>query len=197
MTRVLKLLSTTCIALGILLVLSPVVEEVYTGLTAGETQTAALAAWEFQGGAKPSAPRPAALPAGLVLTVPRLGLRRFVPEGATPAHLRSYGLGRISWTALPGHAGILGIAGHRTTYGAPFFRLHQLRVGDVIRVEYGARRYTYRVTKRETVRPEQGDVLQQDEGPEIALITCAPVYSAAFRLVVFGTLEDVAMRVRR
>jgi sortase A len=87
---------------------------------------------------------------------------------------------------------MLGIAGHRTTYGAPFRRVDQLHGGDSILVEYRGHRYTYQVSGRKTVRPQQVDVLQQEGGRQgIALVTCSPPYSAAFRLVVFGRLQRV------
>ncbi len=185
-------LSTACIVVGILLLLSPVAWVLYTGREASEVQTAALAAWEG-GRAAESASSGHVSPAdGLLLTIPRLDVRRFVPEGATPDHLRRYGVGRITWTALPTDSGLLGIAGHRTTYGAPFFRLDRLQPGDAILVDYGGHRYTYRVQRQATVTPERADALQEDTGGRgIALVTCSPPYSAAFRLIVFGSLDQV------
>jgi len=119
-------------------------------------QAAALAAWERTAGERAtpglSAQRhaPAATQA-LVLTVPRLRLTRYVPEGASVDQLRQFGLGRISWTALPDRPGMVGIAGHRTTYGAPFFRLAKLERGDHILITYKGRRFDYTVTDRRIV----------------------------------------------
>src|SRR5262249_60046634 len=128
---------------------------------------------------------------GLVLTIPRLGVRRYVPEGATPEHLRRYGVGRITWTSLPTVPGTLGIAGHRTTFGAPFFHLDRLVTGDTILVDYGGHRYAYRVVRQMTVTPDRADALEDATGQSaIALVTCSPPYSAAFRLIVFGRLEQ-------
>jgi len=189
--RVLRVAGTLCIAAGVVLVLAPFGWIAYTAVAVGPAQTAALAAWESaQGGA--AAPAGRVVSDGMVLTIPRLELRRFVPEGATPEHLRKFGVGRISWTTLPDRPGVLGIAGHRTTYGAPFFRLDTLRRGDVILVDYAGRRYRYAVVGSEVVRPEQVEVLWApgvDRG--IALVTCTPAYSAAFRLVVLGVLHGV------
>lgn len=186
-------LSTLCIAAGVMLLLAPAAWVLYTGRQASEVQTAALAAWEA-GRSEPATPGQASANPenhGLVLTIPRLSVRRYVPEGATPDHLRRYGIGRITWTSLPTAPGTLGIAGHRTTYGAPFFHLDRLVAGDTILVEYGGRRYTYRVQRQMTVTPDRADTLQDATGQSgIALVTCSPPHSAAFRLIVFGRLEQ-------
>lgn len=188
--KTLSRLSTICILAGVLLLLAPAAWVLYTGREASEVQTAALAAWEAGRPTDSVSSDHATTSAGLLLTIPRLGVRRFVPEGATPDHLRRYGVGRITWTALPTDSGILGIAGHRTTYGAPFFKLDRLQPGDTILVDYGAHRYTYRVERQVTVTPDKADTLQNATGTRgIALVTCSPPYSAAFRLVVFGTLN--------
>ena len=190
--QTLSRLSTLCIIVGVLLLLSPVAWVLYTGREASEVQTAALAAWEGGRGPESAASGHVSPGDGLLLTIPRLDVRRFVPEGATPDHLRRYGVGRITWTALPTGSGLLGIAGHRTTYGAPFFRLDRLQSGDVILVDYGGHRYTYHVQRQATVTPERADALQEGTGGRgIALVTCTPAYSAAFRLIIFGSLDQV------
>jgi sortase A len=189
--RVLSRLSTFCIAAGVLLLLAPAAWVLYTGREASEVQTAALAAWETGRTAEPTSGERVSATSGLVLTIPRLGVRRFVPEGATPDHLRQYGVGRITWTALPTDPGTLGIAGHRTTYGGPFFRLDRLQPGDPILVDYRGHQYRYRVENQVTVTPDRADALQATiVGKGIALVTCSPPYSAAFRLIVFGSLEQ-------
>lgn len=187
-----------CLLSGAVLAVSPAGWVTATALTAGRTQTAALAAWDEAPAGVPSrmprqpAAEQAASRTGMVLTIPRLGLRRFVPGGATAEHLRRFGVGRITWTPTPPAEGILGIAGHRTTYGAPFFRLDSLRNGDLIFVEYQDRRYQYTVRGFEVVPPDRIDVLFGDPGERgIALVTCTPAYSAAFRLVVLGNLTAV------
>ena len=188
--RILRVLGTLLIIAGIVLVLSPLGWVAYTAMAVGPTQTAALAAWERAATPAGPAQNPAA---GMVVTIPRLNLRRFVPEGATPDHLRRFGVGRITWTALPASPGLLGIAGHRTTYGAPFFRLDTLRRGDAIFIDYNGRRYRYAVMESRVVRPEQMEVLAAPAGVRgIALVTCTPAYSAAYRLVVLGTLRGVS-----
>jgi len=185
-------LSTLCIVAGVVVILSAAAWVLYTGRQASEVQTAALAAWEAGNAEAPPHSQGAAASTnpGLVLTIPKLNVRRYVPEGATPEHLRRYGVGRITWTSLPAAQGTLGIAGHRTTYGAPFFHLERLVAGDTILVDYRGHRFTYRVERQITVTPDRADSLQDVTGQSaIALVTCSPPYSAAFRLIVFGRLE--------
>jgi sortase A len=141
----------------------------------------------------------------MVLEIPRLGVRRLVPDGATVQNLKQYGVGHISWTAFPqavrgavadpiaaapDRGGIVAIAGHRTTYGAPFYRIGTLRTGDAVVLLYAGRRYVYRVDRQLTTRPSDVEALDGD-ADTIALVTCAPPFSAAFRLIVFGHLERV------
>jgi LPXTG-site transpeptidase (sortase) family protein len=190
------LLATVCFAAGAACLAWPAARVVLTGYATATAQAEALAAWDRRADHAPSND-------SLVLEIPRLGLRRFVPDGATIEHLRQYGLGHISWTSFPprdsaaGDAGgsargeVVAIAGHRTTYGAPFYRLDDLRRGDKIVLRYAGRRYTYLVDHRVQVRPGNTGVLAGDAG-QVALVTCSPPYSAAFRLVVFGRLAHVA-----
>jgi LPXTG-site transpeptidase (sortase) family protein len=85
-------------------------------------------------------------------------------------------------------------SGHRTTYGAPFYRLNELAKGDTITVVTREAIYTYTVTRTAIVRPTETQVLDNVEGPDgkpeatITLTTCHPRYSARQRLIVFGDL---------
>ncbi len=96
-------------------------------------------------------------------------------------------------TSLPGGPGNFAVAGHRTTYGAPFFNLDQLVAGDEIRVtDRGGARYTYRVTELRVVPPSESSVLGPDPlgngRPLLTLTTCHPRFSNAQRLIVFAEL---------
>ncbi len=185
--KLLGVLSIASLAAGVALVLLPGLWVAGTGLGVGGAQIAALAGWDQDGEAAHASPADA-----LVIEIPRLHVRRYVPDGATPDHLRKYGVGRISWTSWPDRGGLVGIAGHRTTYGAPFFWINRLQPGDSILLDYHGKRYAYDVVRQVTVLPEQADVL--DGSPlqhEVALVSCTPWYSAAFRLVVFADLSQV------
>lgn len=118
----------------------------------------------------------------------------FVVEGVGSAEL-ARGPGHYPDTAQPGRRGNFAVAGHRTTYGAPFFHLDQLRAGDEIWVtDRRGVRHTYRVRRQQVVAPSANWVLRRDPldrgRPLLTLTTCNPRFSAAERLVVFAELLD-------
>lgn len=142
------------------------------------------------------------------LRIPRVGLDRLVQQGVggrlaldpdgDKALLRS-GPVHYAITPLPGLGEPFAVAGHRTTYGAPFFRLDRLRKGDTIVVETPYARFRYAVVKTTTVDPTDVGVLR-DRGYGLVLTTCTPPYSADYRLIVWATLEEArplrAVRIR-
>ena len=101
------------------------------------------------------------------------------------------GPGWITYTDLPGETGNVGIAGHRTTYGAPFRGLDDLEPGDIIHFLSPYRRYTYEVTEKFTVTPDQVEVMRTTEVPSLTLSACHPPYSAAYRLIVRAELSEM------
>ncbi|MFZ4516134.1 MAG: class E sortase [Acidimicrobiia bacterium] len=124
-----------------------------------------------------------------VIKIPRIELESTVVNGVSGADLRK-GPGRYPQTVLPGEAGNAAIAGHRTTYGAPFGRLDELRVGDPIIVRTLKGTYTYRVsTEPFVVTPRQTEVLDPSPDTMLTLTTCHPKYSAAERLIVRARLD--------
>ena len=94
------------------------------------------------------------------------------------------GPGHYPGTPLPGQAGNAAIAGHRTTYGGPFYDLNELVAGDLITVTTVQGAFRYAVVDSEVVDPTDGSVLDRTPVPELTLTTCTPWYSAARRLVV-------------
>ena len=147
--------------------------------------------------ATPSAAVPAVeLGAGLaVLRVPRLGAWNDEPpvvvEGVRTRDLKK-GPGHIPGTALPGEVGNVVLSGHRTTYGAPFERLDELRRGDAVVVETRDAWFTYTVTGSQIVAPSAVEVTYPVPGNAratptrrlLTLTTCHPRYSARQRLIV-------------
>ena len=131
------------------------------------------------------------------IDIPRIGVSKVVVEGIDVADLRA-GPGRYPATALPGHEGNVGIAGHRTTYGAPFGDLDQLAAGDEISVtSLEGTAYRYRVSQDPfVVDPSASEVLLPEADPSrpghflatLTLTTCHPKYSAAERLIVRAAL---------
>jgi sortase A len=130
-----------------------------------------------------------------VLDIPRIDLNnKVIVEGVGRDELRK-GPGHVPSTVLPGQPGTFGISGHRTTYGAPFYRLNELAKGDTITVVTREAIYTYTVTHTAIVRPTDTQVLDNVPGPDgkpkatITMTTCNPRYSARQRLIVFGDLS--------
>lgn len=114
----------------------------------------------------------------------------FVVHGVTRDDL-TRGPGQYPDTAAPGQGGNFAVAGHRTTYGSPFFSLDELREGDEIHVtDPSGQRHVYEFAAREIVSPGAGWVLGDDpletDRPTLTLTTCHPRFSAAQRMVVFG-----------
>jgi sortase A len=119
------------------------------------------------------------------LRIARIGLRAIVVRGAALKQLRA-GPGLIDGTPLPGLGGTTAIAGHRTTYGAPFRRLDALRRGDaiVLRLPYATFRYAVEGTR--IVAPSDLSVLRRVGHERLVLSACHPLYSAAQRIVVLA-----------
>jgi sortase A len=129
------------------------------------------------------------------LRIARIGLRAIVVRGTTAADLRQ-GPGLIAGAPLPGEHGTTAIAGHRTTYGAPFRRLDALRRGDPItlRLPYGS--FRYRVEARRIVAARDLSVLRRVGHDRLVLSACHPLFSAARRIVVLARLTGVGQSAR-
>jgi sortase A len=124
------------------------------------------------------------------IQIPKMGLNDIVVNGIGTEDLRK-GPGHYPATPLPGQVGNSAIAGHRTTYGAPFGNLDQLSSGDVIRLRTLQGSFTYRVYRQLIVDPSDVAVLDADPArpATLTLTTCNPKYSAAQRLVVKAALD--------
>jgi sortase A len=132
-----------------------------------------------------------------VLTIPRLGedFRHVVVEGVARTELKK-GPGHQPGTAWPGRVGNVVLAGHRTTYGAPFGRFDELSAGDDVVLTDATGTYTYRISGSEIVEPSDTAVVlpvPRQPGAEptrrlLTLITCTPKYSAKYRLIVTGEM---------
>lgn len=116
----------------------------------------------------------------------------YVVQGVGVEDLKR-GPGYYPETSQPGAPGNFAVAGHRTTYGSPFFHLDQLAGGDEVHVtDRRGNRFTYRVVEQRVVSPLDTSVLQPDPlgtgRPMLTLTTCHPRFSAAQRLIVFAEL---------
>jgi sortase A len=141
----------------------------------------------------PTAPSGPPVPNGTAiaqLKIASIGLNRTIVQGVGVADLKK-GPGHFPETPLPGQLGNAAIAGHRTTYGHPFYDLDNVKVGDPIEVTTLVGTYVYRVTSTRVVSPKQyADVIPTVDPTKatLTLATCTPAYTARQRLIVFAEL---------
>ncbi len=136
-------------------------------------------------GTGPSAPSGKAIDH---LVIPKLGVDKYVVEGVAEDDLVN-GPGHYPQTVLPGQNGNSAIAGHRTTYGAPFFRLNELSPGDDIDITArGGQQFRYQVTASMVVSPNDVAVLDPTPDARLTLTTCNPRFSATSRLILVAKL---------
>jgi sortase A len=122
------------------------------------------------------------------LEIPRIGVDEIVVSGVEVEDLKK-GPGHYPQTPLPGQPGNAAIAGHRTTYGAPFFSIDELAPGDEIVATSFAGRFVYRVTDTTVVSPEEVGVIAGTADTRLTLTSCHPLYSASSRIVVTAQLD--------
>jgi sortase A len=136
------------------------------------------------------------------IEIPAIGVDKLVVQGTSVPDLRK-GPGHYVKTPLPGESGNSAIAGHRTTYGAPFGEIDQLSPGDEIIVTTAAGRFEYRVMGADRTVPD-GDaasgpfiveptdvwVLDNFGDNRLTLTACHPKYSARERIIVAAELVE-------
>lgn len=125
-----------------------------------------------------------------VLRIPRLGLDAVVVQGTSTADLRR-GPGHYRITAVPGADRVVAIAGHRTTYGAWFRHIDELRKRDSLELDFRGFTYVYRVTGHRVVAANDWSIIRYRGYEKLVLSACHPVYSASHRWVVFASLAGV------
>ena len=123
------------------------------------------------------------------IRIASIGLNTVVVDGTDAPSLRK-GPGHYPSTPLPGAHGTVAIAGHRTTYGAPFRRIDRVKPGQMITVEMPYGRFAYRVERTRIVPPTATWVTQRVSYDRLVLSACHPLYSAAKRIVVFAKLVN-------
>jgi sortase A len=162
-----------------------------TGLTTRAAQNDLRPRFEERIATTPAAEAPARTvnvpgAAVAILRIPKIELDYVVVEGTDTESLKK-GPGHYSWTSYPWEdTGRVAIAGHRTTYGSPFWSLDELKPGDriVLATEFGI--FNYRVTESRIILPSQAAVLNETRNPTLVLTTCNPRFSAAERLVILA-----------
>jgi sortase A len=124
------------------------------------------------------------------LQIAKLGVVFDVIEGTTAGDLER-GPAHYASTGLPGEGRTIAIAGHRTTYLAPFRNLNRLHRGDriVLRMPYGT--FTYVVQGQRIVSPDAWWITHNVGYERLVLSACNPLYSASQRIAVFARLARV------
>ena len=127
------------------------------------------------------------------IRVPRLHLKMILVNGTDDASLRK-GPGRDLRTYMPGEGQLIYIAGHRTTYLAPFAHIDSMRRGDLVTLEvpYGA--FLYRVFRHRIVKSDNLSVLHSHGREVVALQACHPRFFASHRYIVYGRLVRIEPR---
>jgi sortase A len=123
--------------------------------------------------------------------IPAIGADYAVVEGTDEASLQR-GPGHYPSTGLPGQRETTAIAGHRTTYLAPFREINELERDDEVIVETPYADFTYRVVHAEVVEPDRTDIVRDNGRERLVLTACHPLYSDAQRYAVFAKLDSVA-----
>jgi sortase A len=137
-----------------------------------------------------TAPRTADPPEGEPIgdiRIPVIGVNQVVVEGTNTADLRK-GPGHYTGTPLPGQGGNVSIAGHRTTYGHPFYNLDSVKVGDPIVLTTLQGVFVYDATKSFVVAPSDTSVIKNVFADILTLTTCNPRFSASTRLILQAKL---------
>jgi sortase A len=127
------------------------------------------------------------------IEIPRMSANYTVVQGTDTGSLEK-GPGHYPQTAFPGMGQTVAIAGHRTTYLAPFRHLDVLRPGDRIVLTMRYARFTYTVEYRRIVDPTAWWVTRSVGYERLVLSACDPLYSAAHRIVVFARMTGLEPR---
>jgi sortase A len=128
------------------------------------------------------------------LEIPRIDVDSVVVHGTRWGADLARGPGHYERTTVPGLGRTVGIAGHRTTFGAPFRDIDEIRVGDAITLEMPYATFRYRVFEHEIVDSDDWSVIRKRGFDTIMLSACHPLYSADQRWIVYGRLVEVRPR---
>jgi sortase A len=125
------------------------------------------------------------------IEISKIGADFDIVQGTDSSSLEK-GPGHYPSTSLPGLGETVGIAGHRTTYLAPFRHIDALKPGDRILVKMPYADFTYTVQYHRIVLPTALWVTGNVGYDRLVLSACNPLYSAAQRIIVFARLSGVA-----
>ncbi len=215
LATVLGAIGRVCITAGVLILLFVAYQLWGTGIREAQAQNALESEFEEQVGTTagddqvtttlpdgtdspdteatvgPPPPPPAEGDAVAHIRIPAIEVDKIVVEGVGVSDLKR-GPGHYPGSPLPGQPGNSAIAGHRTTYGAPFNRLDELEAGDEILVTTAQGSFTYEVREQLVVSPDQVEVLDDFGDDRLTLTACHPKYSARQRIIVVAALVGEA-----
>jgi sortase A len=127
------------------------------------------------------------------IEIPRIGVDHIVVAGVDKNDLKK-GPGHYPGTPMPGQLGNSAIAGHRTTYGQPFFDVDKLQPGDEIVTTTLNGRFVYRVTGQEIVTPSDYQVIAtvDNDQARLTLTSCHPKWTTRERIIIYADLDPAA-----
>ena len=126
--------------------------------------------------------------------IPRIGVETVVVHGTRWGADLSRGPGHYERTTVPGLGKTVGIAGHRTTFGAPFRKIDKIQVGDEITLEMPYATFRYRVFQHEIVDEKDWSVIRNRGFDTLMLSACHPLYGSSERWIVYARLASVQPR---
>ena len=183
-------LGQACITLGVLILLFVAYQLWGTNLAEARSQNDLQDTFRTVLEREPADPRLALPPtpegeAVAIIKLPKINVEKAVVEGVKVEDLKK-GPGHYPDTPLPGQPGNAAIAGHRTTYGAPFNQLDKMSPGDKVVVTTKQGAFDYEVMEVKVVSPRAVEVLEPTDDNRLTLTTCHPRYSASQRMIADG-----------
>ncbi len=127
------------------------------------------------------------------IVIGRIGLNMVVVNGTDHETLKK-GPGRDARSFMPGQDRLVYIAGHRTTYLAPFSHIDAIRDGDYIRLEMPYATFVYRASNHRVVTASNVSVLRSPRHELLELQACHPRFFATHRYIVYAKLVSVQPR---
>jgi len=127
------------------------------------------------------------------LRVPRMDVNMIFVDGTDSATLKK-GPGLHPRTFMPGENRLIYIAGHRTTYGAPFSAINSMRRGDRVTIDVPYGRFIYTMTRHRIVKATELSVLRSPRSELLALQACHPRFFASHRYIAYARLTRVEPR---